>query len=219
MDSKGQPVAAATVRVDSIWIPKAEDLTPFLLAMRSGEDYDIAVLEMMDRVVRMGETMGSAITESDGTFHLPGGIRQEHLAMVRISLSRTSSASGCLFARGPARCSAPHIVESPNRENFRFFGSTFDFTARPSIPIAGLVRDQVTGQPVPGISVRFMANGRDPESDDGTRSDRCSGRYRMKRGGIASSEHRWAQTIRYLPRFSWATLFAGCSADKSCTRM
>lgn len=158
VDPLGQPVAGATVSVGGIWIPKAEDLTPWLKAIEEGEDYDIVVLKMMDRDVYPGKVMGAAITKGDGTFRLAAGIGRERLVSIQIAGPGIVSERIFVRTRPGPMLSVPHLVESPGAGTFRFFGSTFEFAARPSIPIVGCVRDKATSKPVAGVSIRFEAD-------------------------------------------------------------
>jgi beta-lactamase regulating signal transducer with metallopeptidase domain len=161
VDTDGKPVAGAMVRVLSVSIPKAPDLTPWTKAVESGEDYDVTFLGMMDREVgaRAGSgALPATVTGSDGTVHL-SGIGRDRIARLQITGPGIVSEDFYVCTRPGPKYDVPHLLEGPNQGTFHFFGSTFQYTARRSLPIEGIVRDKASGKPLEGISIRFEPGG------------------------------------------------------------
>jgi RNA polymerase sigma factor (sigma-70 family) len=155
LDLEGKPLAGVTVRVDSLGIPAAGDLTPWLEALRANPQDAAPVVARFLEEVSFAEAPGpfpDVITDAEGRFQLRGvgrertaelTLRGPTIAVSRIGV-RTRPGKpivATLFARNP---------EGPRLTSY---GATFEHVAAPTRPIVGTVRDKDTGKPLAGVTV------------------------------------------------------------------
>jgi beta-lactamase regulating signal transducer with metallopeptidase domain len=217
-DANGKPVANATVGVSDVWIPKAQDLSPWEKAVEKGEDYDV-VREMMDRGL-WGIAMPiipDAVTQPDGTFRLSGGIGRERIARLRIAGAGIVNEMVYVRTRTGQTYDVPHVLEAPSGGSFRFFGSTVDYTAKPSLPIEGTVRDKDSAEPVAGVLIRFEPGSSNQnlfmEFDRGSIDATTDGKGWFRLTGAPLGDDHTIMAIPsgqpYLPASKQVTLAAG----------
>ncbi len=158
VDRKGKPVAGAKVSVLQVWVTQQEDLTQWVEAAERGEDYD-TTRRLMDRgpwMNKIDTVMPTATTGADGRFCLRG-IGRERIA--ELSIEGPGIASDRVYARtrpGPT-LRLLHVLEDPRAGTYCYYGAAFEHVARPSVPIVGTVRDNDTGKPLGGVSIRGQA--------------------------------------------------------------
>ena len=74
---------------------------------------------------------------------------------------------------GPAVTIEGYLNDNPNNPPRTFLGASFEYAAEPTVPIVGVVRDEETGEPLPGVVIQ---SGRGVRSVAETDAD---GRYRL----------------------------------------
>lgn len=161
VDPQGRPVHDALVAAVCVMRTKDEDLTGFLKAAEGQQsDYD----KLRDDHI-VGGVLGNdglreeelsrllrAKTDADGQFTLRG-IGRERIAWLRVESPRIQTQR--VFARtrpGPA-VRVEHVHHSPG-DVFTLQGAAFEVQAAESAPIGGIVRDQNSGRPIPGVLVQ-----------------------------------------------------------------
>ncbi|MHC4402847.1 MAG: carboxypeptidase regulatory-like domain-containing protein [Planctomycetota bacterium] len=179
VDAEGRPVAGASVRVLGFMAPANEDLTPWLDAVKKGEDYDVTRGVLLKEWVSKGMppkavvgylglqfqyVMPTATTDSDGKFRLTG-IGRERIARLLFEGPGIASRSAYARTRPGPTYRLPHVHEDPLGGTFIYHGSNFQHTAPPSIPIRGTVRDKDTGKPLAGVTIQAQQSGTDPKND------------------------------------------------------
>jgi hypothetical protein len=149
-------VAAVTVRVDGIGVPKKGDLTAFLEDLKGrGDGYgtESNFLTSVDFL----RFCPPVTTGADGRFQIKG-IGGERLAHLTISGPTIETRQVSVRTRPGETLHAwawggyPH----DDRFNWRFtyYGAEFEHAAAPTKPIIGVVRDKDTGKPLANVTIR-----------------------------------------------------------------
>jgi RNA polymerase sigma factor (sigma-70 family) len=184
LDLEGRPVAGARVEVRRLWFARDElswsvetgDLTAWLrraqdLGLNEGPWDGLSALPMANT---------TATTDRDGRFRLTG-IGRERIAELMISGPTIATAQ--IYAQchdGPeVRCK--ELQGRPGEQAIVFHARRFGYSAAPTQPIEGVIRDKDTGRPIAGVLLRgsvyigrrsIWAEGVEATSD-------AQGRYRL----------------------------------------
>jgi protein involved in polysaccharide export with SLBB domain/protocatechuate 3,4-dioxygenase beta subunit len=167
VDTKNKPVAGVKLRVEYLDPTINEDLTGWLNTVAKPDADVVKTMayfskrkvshgSMTDNAMSSQEfpqLMPTTVSDADGKFRL-SGIGRERI--VGLSIEGPGIASAVeVFARtrpGPTFVIPYHAGEIPN--NWTFYGATFEYVARPSVPIVGTVRDKDTGNPLPAVTIQ-----------------------------------------------------------------
>ena len=154
VDLEGRPVAGATVRVWDVFLPTGPDLSNWLdKARRFGvrgpwEGLNTRDLESIPDLPEAATTAGP-----DGRFRVVG-VGRERIAALLISGPGIATAKVFAMTRtGPAIRTADRGRGEPS---LTFHAGRFEHVAGPSRPVEGVVTDQDTGAPLPGLKVEGM---------------------------------------------------------------
>jgi protocatechuate 3,4-dioxygenase beta subunit len=180
VDLEGRPVAGVSIRVDYARGPKSGDLAPLIASLRKG-DPDENVYRHVDERIELPKAIRlEATSDADGRFRLEG-IGGERL----VSLSFRGDAIAFETIEVMTRRSEPiatkgfHSQYGPGTETV--YGADFTYTARPTRPVVGVVRDATSKEPLEGVSVesyRFAGSSFVETRRLKTRSD-AQGKFRL----------------------------------------
>jgi RNA polymerase sigma factor (sigma-70 family) len=146
LDSDGQPVAGAKVRLTSLRAFPGEDLTKMLKAAALA-DWSAPLLPAKYWGGPLPGQARAVITGADGRFRL-AGLGRERTVGLRVEGPAIQSALITVMTRPGKGVMAPQAVS-------KVYGAAFDYLAAPSRPIRGVVRDKATGKPVAGATVYY----------------------------------------------------------------
>ena len=180
IDLEGRPIAGTSVKVSAPQATKQEDLSEWIAGVKAGEVRGTvqrkAPLSAEPRVIG---TPTAVTTDADGRFEIRG-LGRERV----VSLTFAGEKVACRKAQAVTRdmeTLQQVISVPPNEEKQPVFGATFTFSAEPARTIEGIVKDAITGEPLPGVSVHSRALAGYPFSrhhDLKTTTDK-NGRFRL----------------------------------------
>jgi RNA polymerase sigma factor (sigma-70 family) len=183
LDLDGKPIPGVTVRVDSLSIPTAGDLSPWLAAVQANpqDGYDVEA-RFLGRVSfhDTASPFPVVTTDAEGRFEIRGVGRERVVALTlrgpTVAFSHIS-----VRTRPGKTITAAMFAPNPQGGRLTYYGATFDHVAAPGRPITGTVRDRDTGKPLAGVTVqseRFAGNNASGDSSVRTVTDK-DGRYRL----------------------------------------
>ena len=181
MDLEGLPVVGATVEISALRATPQENLDSLLKSWKSQEE-GLSPMAARDQLLTKRlmwpESVGLTSTKTDvsGTFRLSGYGKDRWLGLV-VSGPRIAKEYVTVLARPKSEVESLVKVKRPFAPTF---GTKFEYTASPSKPIVGTVRDSATMEPIVGARVYR----RDVHSI--TDAD---GRYRLD--GVAKTDRYW----------------------------
>jgi beta-lactamase regulating signal transducer with metallopeptidase domain len=149
LDLQGKPVAGAKVRLYDLRICSGEGLGPVIAAARKGQPLmgNRGFVDGWD-VPAPGQPAEVA-SGADGRFRMAGLGRER---VVRLEIEGPSIAHELEWAI----TRAPEAVGAPMRDplsQHQIYPATFDYLAQPSRRIQGTIRDGLTGNPVPDVTI------------------------------------------------------------------
>jgi protocatechuate 3,4-dioxygenase beta subunit len=153
VDLEGQPVAGALVKAGRMLTPKSGDLGPWLDGVKKAEPPWVAVRHVeYDSKVPERATR-QATTDNDGRFRLEG-LGAERVVALELQGGRTAFTTIEVATRkmGPMAAAGFANMYGPGKQTI--YGADFTYTAAPSRPIDGLVKDGKTGQPLADVDIR-----------------------------------------------------------------
>ncbi len=183
LDLEGRPVAGARVKVHRLWFARDErswyvetgDLPAWLrraqdLGLNEGPGDGLSALPM---------AIAAATTDRDGRFRLTG-IGRERIA--ELMISGPTIATALMYAichDGPEV--RLKLQNSPVEQAIVFHAPRFAYSAAPSQPIRGVIRDKDTGRPIAGVLLRGgVYKGRSSITAEGVEATSdAQGRYRL----------------------------------------
>ena len=150
LDLQGKPVAGAKVRLYDLRICSGEDLGPVIAAAHHGQGLlgNRGFVDGWNVAPAPGQPAW-VTTGVDGRFRMAGLGRER---AVRLEIEGPSIAHELEWAmtRAPEAVGAP--VRDPLSQH-RIYPATFDYLAQPSRRIQGTIRDGLTGNPVPDVTI------------------------------------------------------------------
>ena len=181
MDLEGLPVAGATVEINTLRATPQENLDPLLKNWKR-QDERLRLIAARDQLVTKRlmwpRSIGLASTKTDasGTFRLSGYGKDRWLGLL-ISGPRIAKEYVIVLARPKAEVESLAKIKRPFAPTF---GTQFEYTASPSKPIVGTVRDSATKGPIAGA--RVYRRNVNSITD-------ANGRYRLD--GVAKADRYW----------------------------
>jgi hypothetical protein len=187
LDDKGQPVAGAAIHLIEVESSLKNDLSDWLKAVEKQKaDYYQARMHLPDGLVGnlrrpLFDLFPSAVTDRDGRFRMTG-VGRERIA--RLQLSGPGIATERLYVR--TRPGA--VIEIDNDAKFprvgkvTYYGADFEYKARPSRPIVGVVRDKDTKAPLANVVIegyKVAGNDMHGSSEFINATTDAQGRYRL----------------------------------------
>jgi beta-lactamase regulating signal transducer with metallopeptidase domain len=180
VDLEGRPVAGVVVKPEDVNIMKGDDLTAWIEGVKGGAPPWV-VAQHIDWDRKAPETKGrEATTDADGRFRLDGlgaerilelSVQGETIAYTRIHVILRK------IAPIPAKGFENH--HGPGEQTI--YGTDFTYSAAPSRPIEGVVKDSKTGEPLADTGVwsyRFAGSDYVGVTSVKTRTD-AQGRFRL----------------------------------------
>lgn len=155
VDLQGQPVPGATIHVESLKQPLANDLDGFLKAFAENKaptqtEHDL--LTTWHFGPEAPEIFPVVRTGDDGAFVLKG-VGRERVVTLRLEGPKIETNTVNVRTRIGPMFPVPYWgpLPSPGYPNY---GASFDHVVGPTAPIAGVIRDRDTGKPIAGVVVR-----------------------------------------------------------------
>ncbi len=183
LDLEGRPVAGAWVKVHRLWYARDErsqyvetgDLPAWLRRAR-----DLGLNEgPWDGLSSLSMAIADTTTDRDGRFRLTG-IGRERIAELMISGQAIATAPTYAICHDGPEVRFK-VQNRPGEQAIVFHAPRFDYSAAPSQPIQGVIRDKDTGRPIAGVRLHgrvyiglsvIWAEGVEATSD-------AQGRYRL----------------------------------------
>jgi RNA polymerase sigma factor (sigma-70 family) len=182
LDLQGRPVAGVTLKPQALKAAPSGKLDAWLAATRTrrdgiGLEYEQLSVGVWNPV--LASLFPRVTTDADGRFRLNGVGRERVMAL--IVEGPTVETQEINFATRPGV--NPFQLsewgdEFPGGDHLRYYGADFTHVSPPCRPVAGVVRDRVTGKPVAGAVVRAEATVGNPFYQVQTTTD-AEGRYRL----------------------------------------
>ncbi len=179
VDAQGRPVAGATVQPLEIETSVKNDLTDWLNAdKKTGYHQRMYLGNELSEYLRqqVPYLLPAATTDHDGRFRL-AGIGRERI--VRLQVAGPGIATERIYAR--TRPGATLQLKEEWGRQVTFYGPDFEYAARPSRPVVGVVRDKDTQAPLENVDIQAgVAGGTpfDPRDYIHAKTD-ARGRYRL----------------------------------------
>jgi beta-lactamase regulating signal transducer with metallopeptidase domain len=150
---EGQPVAGVLVKVDSVLVPKSDDLTPWILCVKGGEPPWVASKHLDGDKKDPELTRPEATTDQGGRFQLEG-FRPDRVVELELRGGMIAHTTIDVVTRriGPFSATGYSSMYSPGNQTI--FGAEFTYTATPGRLIEGVVKDAKTGQGLANTEIR-----------------------------------------------------------------
>ena len=153
VNMEGQPIPGVSVKVNSVLVPKADDLTPWLAGVKGGEPPWVAYRHIDGDKKDPERATRETTTDKDGRFRLEGFLADR---VVGLELQGGSTAFTMIDVVtrkiDPIAAAGYANQHGPGKQTI--FGSDFTYTTTPSRLIEGVVRDAKTGQPLADTEIR-----------------------------------------------------------------
>lgn len=178
VDLEGRPVRGATLQVLAVRAANGEDLGPWLEAAkaRNGRSDDLEQ-KYLPRVTITPAPKFAA--DDEGRFRLTG-IGRDRLVVARLDGPTIESEHLRILARPGEPFTLVRLPVPPGYTT-TYYGADFRLGAAPTKPIAGVVRDKDTKEPLAGITIASHRLADDPVDGNQiiqTTTD-AQGRYRL----------------------------------------
>ena len=190
IDLEGRAVPGVSVRPQMIMAARGEDLGAMLRGEGDPNPVDLLIRPYLDaRIVGLPDHV---VTDADGRFRLEG-IGRERVTLCTIE--GPTIASGQFYAMtrpGPEVTIEGFLNDNPTNPPRMFLGATFEYAVEPTVPIVGVVRDEKTGEPLPGVRIhsnRGLSSAAETDAE---------GRYRLI-GVSKGDEYRVAALPGQMP--------------------
>ena len=153
VDLEGRPVVGVSVTVDNFRAPKTGDLTPWLDGAKQGGPPQVAGRHIdWDKKAPEAATR-QARTDRDGRFRVEG-LGAERVVSLTLQGDTIAQASIDVATRPMAPIVAPGFGNPYGPGAVTIYGADFTYTAAPSRPVEGVVKDDKTGAPLADAEVR-----------------------------------------------------------------
>jgi beta-lactamase regulating signal transducer with metallopeptidase domain len=153
VDLEGRPVAGVSVKVGDMRIPKRGDLSPWLEAVNRGEPPWTTYTHIDPTAKAPEPAQREATTDNDGRFRLEG-LPADCVVGLALQGNTISYSSIDVATRKMDAFAAPGFPNTYGPGRCMIYGSDFIYTAPPSRPIEGVVKDSQSGKPLAGVEVR-----------------------------------------------------------------
>jgi RNA polymerase sigma factor (sigma-70 family) len=163
LDLQGRPVPGIRVSITNfnslntphLHVPKKDDLTAWLTALKANrkDPWDIERTYLAGLYYPAWELLIPPVsTGADGRFELRG-IGRERLVHLRLEGPSIATEIVNVMTRPSEKIRLPLSVLHPKGEPITYYGAAFEMVAAPTRPVTGIVRDKVTGEPLPGTTI------------------------------------------------------------------
>ncbi len=153
LNLEGQPVAGIAVKVEHVYVPKHDNLLPWLEGVRKGEPPWVASghidWERKDAPAAPRETT----TDQSGRFRLDG-LRADRIVGIELQGQTVAFASIEVVTRRTEPIPAAGYANNFGSGKQSIYGSDFTYTATPSRLIEGSIKDSRTGRALAGAEIR-----------------------------------------------------------------
>jgi hypothetical protein len=179
LNLEGKPVAGARVRIaDALYIPKKDDLTTWLAAVKAGQKetdrYNVDWLHLIELYSTAFDLLiPPATTGRDGRFQIKG-IGRERLARLRIEGPTIATQIVTVQTRSDEAIYYQR-TDNPKPRIHTYYGVALEILAAPPRSVVGVVRDKDTGKPLAGVTVETEVGSGEAVR---TTTDK-DGRYRL----------------------------------------
>jgi beta-lactamase regulating signal transducer with metallopeptidase domain len=150
---EGQPIAGVSVKVNSVLIPKSDDLAPWLVGVKGGEPPWVAHGHIDDDRKDPDPIEREATTGKDGRFQLKG-FRPDRVVTLELNGGMIAYTTLDVVTRKIDPFPAAGFDNQFGPGNQTIFGADFTYTATPSRLIEGVVKDAKTGQGLANCEIR-----------------------------------------------------------------
>jgi len=185
VDLEGKPVAGATLRLMQINAAAGDDLGPWLEAAKGKKELSYHLENQYFKRFTIAVPLQAA-TDAAGHFQL-NGIGRNRLVHAQLDGPTIASQQLCILTR-PGE--AIQLNQSQGQPEYHvpprvatYYGANFRLAAGPTKPIVGVVRDQDTKEPLPGITIQSSTQtigaGISVEHDIVRTTTDSHGRYRL----------------------------------------
>jgi beta-lactamase regulating signal transducer with metallopeptidase domain/protocatechuate 3,4-dioxygenase beta subunit len=153
IDMEGRPVAGVLVKLEGYRCPKSNRLDSWLEAVRQGSPPWVAA-NLIDWDRKTPEkAQKEATTDRDGRFRLDG-IGGERNVELSVRGDTIAYKQIDVVTRPMTPMPAPGFGNQYGPGTGTIYGADFTYTAAPSRPIEGVVKDAGTGEPLEGVEIR-----------------------------------------------------------------
>ena len=153
VDLEGRPVAGVSVKVGEVLIPKSDDLRPWLEGVKKGEPPWVASKHIDDSHKASEKATRRATTDQDGRFRLEG-FGADRVVGLELEGGTIAYKTIDVVTRKMDPIPAQGFPNMHGRGHETIYGADFTYTAAPSRPIEGVVKDAKTGQPLADAEIR-----------------------------------------------------------------
>jgi beta-lactamase regulating signal transducer with metallopeptidase domain/protocatechuate 3,4-dioxygenase beta subunit len=180
VDLEGRPIAGVVVRVTRIMKAKGDDLTPWLDRVRRGEPPETAYGALGGPNEEFKDKKLEVATDEQGRFRFQG-LGAEQVVELKIQGPTIVFSAPTVVTRPIKPIAARGFPSQYGIGTEMVYGADFTHTVAPSRPVAGVVRDAKTHQPMAGVDVqsyRFAGSDFIRTMDLKTTTD-AAGRFRL----------------------------------------
>jgi hypothetical protein len=150
LDQQGQPLAAASVRVSTVWFPPENSLEAHLKKFQAQQgpqwpfDYD----KVLKQPAVLPGVASEAIADADGRFQI-SGLGRDRLVQLEVTAPTVVDTDLIAMTRD-----SPDVVSKPELYHPQVvLGAGFTTRLKPGRTVRGIVRDGQTHAPIPGMWV------------------------------------------------------------------
>ena len=153
LNLEGQPVAGVAVKVEHVYAPNDDNLTPWLEGVKKGEPPWVASAYIDWQRKSDAATARETTTDQSGRFRLDG-LGADRIVAIELEGRTIAFASIDVVTRKVEPFPAAGYANTFGAGKQTIFGSDFTYTATPSRLIEGIVKDSKTGRALAGVEIR-----------------------------------------------------------------
>ncbi len=151
---EGQPLGGVSVKLNSVLVPKSDDLTPWLSDVKGGASAWIAASGHIDGGKNDPEPkVRAATTDKDGRFQLEG-FRPDRVVELEFRGGVVAFSTVDVVTRKIAPFAAAGYDNQHGPGKQMIYGADFTYTATPSRLVEGIVKDGKSGQVLANTEIR-----------------------------------------------------------------
>jgi beta-lactamase regulating signal transducer with metallopeptidase domain len=181
LDLEGRPIPGVNVLPVEVKEPQGGTLSAWLDVVRqtNGGSSTIERQHLGIQVPPGVSPLPPVTTDELGRFTLRG-LGRERLIRLKIQGSTVQTKTIRVMTRKSEPISVNPAEGNSSRERELCYGARFDYAAAPTKPIVGIVRDQDSGKPLPGVLISDHESAhRTYNTDDIQMTSDSEGRYRL----------------------------------------